>query len=582
MAGRIPDSVLRQIEQRVSLVDVVGDYLTLKKQGRNYVGLCPFHHEKTPSFSVSPEKGLFYCFGCGAGGGLFQFVMRMENLDFPAAVQRLAQRAGIPLESLRPKSVQGSREKEILALASEFFVRCLRSERAGGEGREYLKKRGILEPTRERFALGYCPPGGELLAFLQSRRVSAAEAVRAGLLAPASGGKAYPRFGRRVVFPIRDLSGDVVGFGGRAVLDQQQPKYLNSPESLFFRKSEVLYGLFEARQAVRASDRVVVVEGYLDALQLVQAGVENVVATMGTAWTSAHAHLVRRFVPECVILFDGDQAGYRAAERAFWVCVEASLWPLGGFLPSGFDPDSFVREHGAESLRQLLEGAPPLLSFCLRRWVPRSSRVGDRLRAAQELRQALGRVEDPVLSAEIARAAAQALGVPEDALRRQPVRPPRLASRVATPPTQTVDPLRLPIEERTLVEAMVLDRAAAQWVAAQGLWDCFQNGTLAQLARQVVQQWEEGSSLEEITRSLPAPLQAAIAQNRMGAGALSEVDALRVARDCAERVRSRLRKARLRALREQLRAAERDGDAALMARLREEIRQSSGPERAGN
>jgi DNA primase len=565
MAGRIPDSVLRQIEQRLSLVDVVSDYLTLKKQGRNYVGLCPFHHEKTPSFSVSPEKGLFYCFGCGAGGGLFQFVMRIDNVEFAQAVQRLARRAGVRIDVPGTEAGPRQRQSALLAAAAQFFHDCLRSKPSGIEGRAYFAQRAIAVATIDRFLLGYCPAGQEFLAFLQSRKFSLAEAERAGLVGRSASGGYYPRFARRVVFPIRDLAGDVIAFGGRAVLAGQEPKYLNSPETAGFRKSEALYGLFEARQAVRERDRLIVVEGYLDALQLVQAGIENVAATMGTAWTAAHGRLARRFTRECVVLFDGDEAGLRAAERAFWNAVEAGLWPLGVFLPSGADPDSFVRERGAEAMIGLLEDAQPLLDFCLRRLVPPGARLADRLRAAHTLREALSRVEEPVLAAEIVRAAAAALGVPESSLHSRKLSPEAVRS---------VAPAQTP--EWRLLEAMALDPAAAAWVARTALWERFDDRNLADCARRVAAAWEEGASAQEVAELLPPPIYEAVVRDRMGSGALSEANVLDVARDCAQRLEARFRQRRLRELRERLRAAEGSGDRELVAQLHAEVERMKG------
>lgn len=578
MAGRVPDSVLRQIEQRVSLLDVVADYLTLKKQGRNYVGLCPFHNEKTPSFSVSPDKGLFYCFGCGAGGGLFQFLMRAENIDFLTAVERLAKRAGIRLEEVAPRgSHQRQLRGELLEEAAGFFARCLQSK-WGGEAREYLESRQLNKQIVEHFRLGYCPGGSELHTFLSRRGFAEAEAIQAGLLGKRASGSTYPRFWRRVVFPIRDLGGRVIGFGARALTAQQEPKYLNSPESANFRKSETLYGLYEARQAARNCDRVLVVEGYFDALQLVQAGFSNTVATMGTALTSAHARLVRRFARECLVLFDGDEAGQRAAERAFGICAEAGLWALGAFLPAGADPDSFVRDQGAEAMRQLLGQPKPLLSFFLGRVCPEpTARVAERLEAAHKVRELVNRIEDPALASEIMREAAQRLGVGEEAFRVGSTSASARAARSERQTRQVADPLRTPPEERTLVEAMLLDPKVARWVAERALWNQFENRELASLAAQVAEEQDRGAAPEELLAALPPQLQAALAQHEMGVGPLSGVDLLAVARDCADRLAARARRARLRALRTELEAAERQGDRARIARLREELKEVEGP-----
>lgn len=581
MAGRVPDSVLRQIEQRVSLLDVVANYLTLKKQGRNYVGLCPFHNEKTPSFSVSPEKGLFYCFGCGVGGGLFQFFMRVENIDFPTAVERLAQRAGIHFErTVAARSGESRLPKELLGEAASFFAECLQGP-GGKQARDYLARRGMGKQVLARFQLGYCPGGSELHSFLARRGFSERDVLEAGLVGKRASGSTYPKFGRRVMFPIRDLSGRVIGFGGRALTAEQQPKYLNSPESASFRKSETLYGLYEARHAARNSDRLIVVEGYFDVLQLVQAGFDNVVATMGTALTSAHARLVRRFVRECVVLFDGDAAGQRAAERAFGICVEAGLWPSGVFLPAGSDPDSFIREQGVEAACKALSEPQPLLGFFLRRVCPgREARVSERLEGASKVRDLVARIQDSALASEIARSAAQRLGLSEDALRGGGVVRGSSAVRSQPKGQRTPDPLRNPPEERTLLEAMLLDPGVARWVAERALWDQFENRQLAALAVAWVKHLNQGGSPKQNLVAVPPELQAAVARHEMGVGPLSGVDLMAVARDCADRLAARVRRKRLRTLRFKLQAAEKEGDGALVARLREELKEVEGPKPA--
>ncbi|HUI24458.1 MAG TPA: DNA primase, partial [Candidatus Kryptonia bacterium] len=421
MAGKIPDEIIQAIRDRVSIVEVVSSYVTLKKAGRNYLGLCPFHTEKTPSFTVNDERGLFHCFGCGVGGTIFTFMMKMERQEFPDAVAGLARRAGIALPDRREDSPAAQHREQLLRVnnfAAAFFRQALL--RPDGErARRYLTERGVAPEISERYGLGLAPSSGAALArALANKGAPEALAIELGLLGRANDGRVYDRFRGRLMFPIRHSDGRVVGFGGR-VLDGEGPKYLNSPESLLFHKGEGLYGLAEARNAIREVDRVVLVEGYLDALAVVQAGIEHTVATLGTALTIAQLRMLRRFTGNVTAFFDGDAAGQKAAERAFAICAEAGVWADGAFLPGGFDPDSYVRQRGAAATRQLLAQAIPLFDFYLRRIDPGvHAPVPARARAAAEVARVLALVRDPFAQDLLVRQAAERLGVSEQNLRR--------------------------------------------------------------------------------------------------------------------------------------------------------------------
>jgi len=330
MAGKIPDETLQAIRERVSIVEVVSGYVTLKKAGRNHVGLCPFHGEKTASFNVNDERGLFHCFGCGAGGTVFTFVMRADHVDFVEAVEGLARRAGVTLPR-RADSGDGEQRQELVRL-NEFAQRCFREmlrSPAGSVARQYLDKRGVTAATIETYGLGFCPANGSGLSrALAAKPVAVQKAVEIGLLGRRGNGTTYDRFWGRVTFPIGDGSGRIVGFGGRTV-GTEHPKYLNSPESVLFHKAHVLYGLYEGRQAIREAERIVIVEGYLDALALVEAGIGCAVASLGTALGPAQLRAARRFAQEVIIFFDGDHAGQEAAVRAFGVCAETGVGSRG-------------------------------------------------------------------------------------------------------------------------------------------------------------------------------------------------------------------------------------------------------------
>ena len=367
MAGRIPKSFIDELVARADIVEVVGARVTLKRAGSNYKGLCPFHGEKTPSFTVSPAKGFYHCFGCSAHGTAIGFLMAHDNLEFPEAVEALAEMMG--LEVPRETTGQPERRDEndelyaILREADQIYRAALRSSE---QAIAYLKKRGIDGATAGRFGIGYAPDAWDtVLRQLGTSDARIAKLTQAGILSTNDSGRRYDRFRDRIMFPIRSARGQVIGFGGR-VLDSGEPKYLNSPETPIFRKGHELYGLYEARQNPGKPKAIIVVEGYLDVASLVQFGIENVVATLGTAMTAENMKRLTRLTERVIFCFDGDRAGRAAAVRA----MEAAL-PFGGgmvdlkflLLPEQDDPDSFVRAHGADAFRELANGAVSLPEF---------------------------------------------------------------------------------------------------------------------------------------------------------------------------------------------------------------------------
>jgi DNA primase len=562
MAGQIPDETLQAIRERVSIVEVVSGYVTLKKAGRNYLGLCPFHAEKTPSFTVNDERGLFHCFGCGAGGTVFTFLMRADRLEFPEAVETLARRAGVTLPPRSERVPGGAMRDELIELndtAQRCFRESLQSAR-GSAARQYLERRGLCSATVERYGLGFCPPNGSGLArALAGKASSTQKAVELGLLGRRADGSLYDRFWGRVTFPIRHGRGHILGFGGRT-LGAEHPKYLNSPESTLFHKGQVLYGLFEARTAVREAERVVIVEGYLDALALVEAGIGYSVASLGTALSAAQLRLARRFAPEVVVFFDGDRAGQDAAVRSFTVCAEAGVWGLGAFLPEGFDPDTYVRAKGPTAARTLLEQAIPLADFFMGRLDPGpQASVPQRARAVEQVGRVIMQFPDPVFSL-LARQAAQQLRVDEAVFREM-----RTAAAPQGPsPVQheTRPPTLLPPEESKLLEAMALDQEVARLVGHRCTLDSFRSPALADAGRAVMAAWEKEHSSVAALEQLPADVAERVTAGLLGEGAIATADRMQVARDCIERIERLSRQSRARKSLAELREAERRGDEA--------------------
>ncbi len=366
MGGRIPREFIDELLTRTDIVSVVGEAVSLRRSGANYKGLCPFHDERTPSFIVSPERQTYHCFGCGAHGNAIGFLIEHDGLPFPQAVEELAQRQGMKLPEeggRRPSTDHHEPIYRTLEAADRFYRDALRRHPARQVAVDYLQRRGISGAVAARFGLGFAPPGWDHL--LKHHPGEAAELVAAGLAVQRDDGRLYDRFRDRITFPIRDRRGRVVGFGGR-VLGDGEPKYLNSPETAVFHKGREIYGLHEATQDRRRLDQLVVVEGYMDVIALVQHGVEGAVATLGTATTGEQAQILLRTAPRLVICFDGDDAGRQAA----WRAMENLLPSLRGdrevavlLLPEGEDPDSLVRADGADAFRARLDSATPVAEF---------------------------------------------------------------------------------------------------------------------------------------------------------------------------------------------------------------------------
>jgi len=368
----LPEQFIHQVQQATDIVELVGQYVTIRRRGKDFTGLCPFHREKTPSFSVSPTKQIFKCFGCGAGGGVFQFVMMTQKVTFPEAVRQLAERAGIPVPVADGPPVEAGMERsELLRLmrfAAEFYQTQLR-EPAGAAALQYARGRQLTDRSIERFELGYAPDAWDGL-YGAARRAGFRDKqlVAAGLVSPREGGGGcYDRFRNRLMFPIIDVAGRVIAFGGRALDEAERAKYLNSPETVLFDKSSNLYGLNWARKAISDTNRVAVVEGYLDALIPAQAGIENVVATLGTALTERHVRMLSRLADDVTLVFDSDSAGAAAAERGLELFIAQQMQVRIGAVPDGKDPCDYVLSAGGEAFGRLIAEAPDALQYVWRK-----------------------------------------------------------------------------------------------------------------------------------------------------------------------------------------------------------------------
>jgi len=373
MQNRVPDDFIAQLRERVDIVDVVSEHVRLTRSGRSLIGLCPFHSEKTPSFHVTPGKGFYHCFGCGVGGTAINFLMEIEQLTFREAVEHLAQRAGLQMPSLyeEPNDLRSERRAQLLHahdLAGKFYNHIVMNMDAGTQGLSYFLHRGLTKKTIAQFMLGFAPKTGKaLLAFLSKRGIAREVLIEAGLCVETDRGELVDRFRGRVMFPVWDLQGRIIAFGARTI-GADQPKYLNSPETPLFVKGRSLYGYHRARQAIRQTGKVLLLEGYMDVLALQQAGVHHAVAGLGTALTPEQAGLLHRVAETVVLMYDGDEAGQNATQKSLDVCREVGAAVRIAVLPEGVDPDEWIQTRGVDAFRtQIIEATIGALEFELRR-----------------------------------------------------------------------------------------------------------------------------------------------------------------------------------------------------------------------
>lgn len=400
------DDFVSRVRERSDIYAVVSRYLQLNFKGGRYWACCPFHEEKTASFSVAPDKGLFYCFGCHAGGNVFKFISMMENISYFDAIKLQAERLGIEIPSRRksPEEIRAEKERKSLlklaSLAQEFYHSCLIKTAQGEAGRKYLAARGITESVVRNFKLGYAPDAWDSLTnALRNRGFSDGQIVSAGLaLENKNGTGIYDRLRGRVIIPIADIFGRVVAFGGRILNSEAEngAKYLNTPETEIFHKGRLLFGLDKANRAISAKNSAVVVEGYMDAISLASAGIENVVASLGTAFTAEHARLLTRYAKRVIFCYDSDEAGQRATMRALPIIHGAGAEVFVVVVPDGKDPDEFVRRHGKDAFLKLVETATPLIDYKIRYVLARRahSTLNEKIAAVNEILQALEGVDD--------------------------------------------------------------------------------------------------------------------------------------------------------------------------------------------
>jgi len=420
MGYGIPQETIERVRTQADIVAVIGEYLTLKKAGGNFKALCPFHQEKTPSFMVNPSKQIFHCFGCGAGGNVFSFLMQQEGFTFPEAVRFLADRVGIQIKEERLAPGEGELRERLFELhefARRFYHKCLLKSPAAAHAREYLEKRQFSGDATKQFSIGFAP--SEWDSFLSAaikKGFSRDLLLQAGLAKKSADGRVYDSFRNRIMFPIWGLSGKVIAFGGRT-LEENQPKYINSPETPIYHKGTILYNLNRAKKSISSKDSVIIVEGYTDAIRLVLSGIENVVASSGTAFTQAQARLVKRYAGAVVQVFDHDAAGESATERGFEILLSEGLTVKYAEL-AGMDPDEFVLERGAEAFNDVIAKAGDFVDFYIEKGLKKSdgNELENKVKTANLLAGLVGKIPDPIRREEYLRVVSSRLDVKPDAL----------------------------------------------------------------------------------------------------------------------------------------------------------------------
>jgi DNA primase len=417
----IPETIIEQVQARSDIVEVISRYVPLKKAGRNFKAPCPFHHEKTPSFVVSPDKQIYHCFGCGAGGNVFSFLMKQENLQFPEAVEMLAENAGIVLPRGLSKggpSELDNRLYKINELASQFFQANLTHNKAA---KEYLATRGVGEEIIKKFKIGCAPDAWEgLLNYLNSKGVEASLSEKAGLAVSNEKGGHYDRFRNRITFPIIDLKDRILGFGAR-IMDSSLPKYINSPETPIYSKGRNLYGLNFSRDAIKKKGHALIVEGYLDFLVPYQAGIQNIIATLGTALTVDQAKLLKRFAKTMVLVYDPDEAGESASMRGLDIFVSEDMNVYIAELPKGLDPDNYIRKNGAEDFIKLIKSSKNIFDYKFDKLSKRFNPATTNGKAGivNEMLPTISKIGNAVAKSEMIKKLSKSLSVDEDAVKAE-------------------------------------------------------------------------------------------------------------------------------------------------------------------
>jgi DNA primase len=575
------DDIISRVRDSVDIVDLISGYVSLRKTGKNWVGLCPFHSEKTPSFSVNSERQIFHCFGCGVGGDAFKFLELQDGLNFPDAVRKLAARAGIMLPESRPLGESRRTDDErkvllaVLAEAAAYYRRELEGS-AGSAARAYLAKRGLIQPVIDEFSLGYARAEWDgLLRHLRQKGHAPALLEKAGLIVKRSEGEGhYDRFRGRIIFPIRDMGGNVIAFGGR-VMDDSLPKYLNSPETPLYSKSHVLYCLDRAKEPARKQGYFIIVEGYLDAIACHQYGAKNAVATLGTALTEGHLRLLRRFAQNLVLIFDPDAAGVRATLRGFDLLAASGMKVNVVSLPDGDDPDTFLKKKGHEAFASCLRGSVKLMDFVLAQVVKEGSTatIDEKVQRATEMLGFIRKLPSGIERDHYLKRTAEALDV-DEALLRQELKQQREAQggpREGLSGGSAAPGAHHPKAEEMLIHIMLRNDEIAHDLSGKIGPDDFTDPLFRKAAERIFAALSAGKGLDLRSLSVEGDDELNRLLTHYAVLDTDYGDPGKTCFDCIDRIRQTGASRRMKRLLVDIRQAESRGDSEELRRLQEEL-----------
>lgn len=576
MKGHIPEEIIEEIKIRAHIVDIVSEYVSLKSAGKNYVGLCPFHKEKTPSFTVNPEKQIFYCFGCGEGGNVISFLMKISNMSFPESIRHLADRFGIaiPVNEISSQQRKIAGEREILyrinALAVRYFSQSLLSMDGKGAVR-YLRDRGIDDKVITNFRIGYSYDGWNFLKnFLTGKKVPLESVEKAGLIISNKKGQLYDRFRGRIIFPIEDISGNVVGFGGR-IIGKGEPKYMNSPESPVYVKRKTLYGLYHSKSEIQKKDEAIIVEGYFDFLSLWSAGITNVVATLGTALTKEHVGLLRRLTKNIAIVFDPDEAGRSAVERGVALSLEEEMTARVVVLPEGNDPDTYVRKYGRNAFDSAVQAAPSMVDYYIENMIKGGGTLAEKIESSKEAIGFIGKIKDPIQRNLFVKMVSEKLGIDQAVLKTE-------VRKIATQtfhdqekkPSKKMSGAKLDMVEASLIVMIMDDPDKIQVVMDENVMDCFLNKELKDVGEFLIDSFTNGAKtqISDIINDLPdVAMRDRLLRMNMTEKPGDQAVVDQVFRDTVKKIRHRWYKNRREIIQRKLLRAQQTGDTILLNKL---------------
>ena len=560
---KFPQDFIDRVREATNLVDIVGQFVQLRRTGGNHQGLCPFHNEKSPSFSVSEDKQVYYCFGCKESGNVIGFVQKFQGMTFPETIEYLAKRASIAMPAQSEGHTQAAQAKttffKINAIAAQFYHQQLLALPADHLVRKYCADRGLSEELIDAYKLGYAPDDWSTLTeFLATKRAPVIPTEQVGLIKRRTGGKDghYDLFRHRLMFPIFSPTGDCLGFGGRVFSKEQQPKYLNSPDSPVFHKGKVFYGLDHSAKFIRTEDEAIVVEGYMDWLALAKYSIGNVVATLGTALTSDHARAIKKYTNKVLLLFDGDEAGKSAARRSLPILLSEGVLARGLFLPDQLDPDDFLKERGVTALRQLIQGAPDLFDLVsTEAWLQAKGSPTGKIQLLDDFAEILAVVPDARLRRLYGQNLANILDVElrmvEQSVAKVTVGargasvPETPAAPVATqgPSVDKIDLSKAPPPVLELLNLMLMKEVYLKEALASGVGEFLQHPGCTAVFHRIAEVYgllpNKFDTLSALLADQVTPVASITRHLSQALADLPDEDATKVLRDCIKRVKSK-------------------------------------------